>query len=680
MKDKLLFLVFLSVISLVSVPTALANFYLNPSFEDDIDDDNVPDHWGIVAGSGGFWEYREDQPDAYTGNDYIVMGNGGWAVFFQHNLILKPTDTDVTIGSYIRDVDGVTYGASFKFEFYNEPVPDGASEDWKAAHAIEGFPQSIFVTTAGDGQWHFYYGTMPIPEGAVAFTPVVVTYDMKNGQEFHFDEAYGGIGTEPITGIATNPDPTDGEESVRPDLDVLTWTSPEPNNPADLIYCDLWFTNDFPEYDKYKGDPNFVLYADKIVDYQAVESVILSEVDPPVDLIMDQTYYWRVDCYEPNEQPDGLPELKVGNVWTFDTINRAPVVDAGIKHNLWLDAGSASTTLDATVTDDGLPLSANITLEWTLDSGPSAPTFDPDNTVEDPVITFNTAGTYILRLTANDSLLDGSDTVTINVFDPAYTGLVAHWKLDESIGNTASEEVDDHEGTLIGDPTWQPADGQVNGGLLLDGDGDYIEIPDSVHTTKVTWADELADEFTLSIWMKTADGNFGDDWAGLLSKGSDAWRIQRAGNADTVELVVEDTAYAVSEIGVNDGKWHHIAGVFTGDMAYIYVDGFLQGSGASFGTLGEGSAPVWIGAGFNVDWPDDDYQFNGILDEARIYEVGLPTDKVLAEYIADGGGTSCGGRYEPADINQDCYINTLDLLELLIDWMDCTDIANPDCN
>ena len=133
-------------------------------------------------------------------------------------------------------------------------------------------------------------------------------------------------------------------------------------------------------------------------------------------------------------------------------------------------------------------------------------------------------------------------------------------------------------------------------------------------------------------------------------------------------------------MAVNDDKWHHIVGAYTGDMMYIYIDGVLQGSTpAGTGTAGL-EEYVWIGAGLNVDWPDADFKFNGMIDEARIYEVALPADRVLDQYIGDGGPPSCGGLYELADLNQDCYINVLDLLEFAADWMDCTDVANELCN
>jgi hypothetical protein len=67
--------------------------------------------------------------------------------------------------------------------------------------------------------------------------------------------------------------------------------------------------------------------------------------------------------------------------------------------------------LEATATDDGLP--GPLTLTWSRVSGPGTATFSPANTAN-TAVTFSTAGTYVLRLTANDSQFSGTDEVTVN--------------------------------------------------------------------------------------------------------------------------------------------------------------------------------------------------------------------------------------------------------------------------
>ena len=97
--------------------------------------------------------------------------------------------------------------------------------------------------------------------------------------------------------------------------------------------------------------------------------------------------------------------------------NEAPEVNAGSDQTITLPA---SANLDATVTDDGLPNPPDaVTTTWSMVSGPGAVTFGNASAV-DTTASFSAAGTYVLRLTANDSALQASDDLTITV-QPAGT-------------------------------------------------------------------------------------------------------------------------------------------------------------------------------------------------------------------------------------------------------------------
>jgi uncharacterized repeat protein (TIGR01451 family) len=102
-------------------------------------------------------------------------------------------------------------------------------------------------------------------------------------------------------------------------------------------------------------------------------------------------------------------------------VNQAPVVNAGADQTITLPAGA---TLDGTVTDDGLPTPpASFTTTWSKFSGPGTVTFGDANMV-DTTATFSQSGTYVLRLTADDSALSTSDDLTVIVNDNA-GGLLA---------------------------------------------------------------------------------------------------------------------------------------------------------------------------------------------------------------------------------------------------------------
>lgn len=97
--------------------------------------------------------------------------------------------------------------------------------------------------------------------------------------------------------------------------------------------------------------------------------------------------------------------------------NTAPVVEAGAT--LITQVG-VPVTLEGVVTDDGLP-AATLTSLWTVDSGPGVTSF-VDGTDPLTAVEFDTAGTYVLRLTGDDTALTAFDTVTVLVSDPPTGG------------------------------------------------------------------------------------------------------------------------------------------------------------------------------------------------------------------------------------------------------------------
>jgi len=95
---------------------------------------------------------------------------------------------------------------------------------------------------------------------------------------------------------------------------------------------------------------------------------------------------------------------------TVGTSNIAPTVAAGLDQSIALPSG---VSLDATVTDDGLP-SGTLTHAWSTVSGPGTVTF-ANAALVDTTATFSAAGVYVLRLTASDGALSANDTVQVTV-------------------------------------------------------------------------------------------------------------------------------------------------------------------------------------------------------------------------------------------------------------------------
>jgi len=107
---------------------------------------------------------------------------------------------------------------------------------------------------------------------------------------------------------------------------------------------------------------------------------------------------------------DGLNSAPV-TTWIKAQANQPPVVSAGPNQTITLPVNRV--TLEGSATDDGLP-NGTLTVSWTQVSGPGTAIFSsPSTAVSDA--TFPTQGVYVLQLTANDSQLQSSSSVTITV-------------------------------------------------------------------------------------------------------------------------------------------------------------------------------------------------------------------------------------------------------------------------
>lgn len=115
-----------------------------------------------------------------------------------------------------------------------------------------------------------------------------------------------------------------------------------------------------------------------------------------------QTY-----CEEHQAPPPAYFPLAEG---TLSLANLPPVVDAGADQAIDFPGSAA---LHGTATDDGRP-NGTLAVSWSKVSGPDTVTFSPPGTAE-TTVSFGAAGTYTLRLTANDGQLTASDETVVVV-------------------------------------------------------------------------------------------------------------------------------------------------------------------------------------------------------------------------------------------------------------------------
>ena len=267
------------------------------------------------------------------------------------------------------------------------------------------------------------------PGTALAYTPTLLALSPLGGTlDYRF--MYVGYLERKAAFAAV---PLDGKK-VTLDLAQTSWTNPDPNAVGGTITCDVYFTDNYPEYLPYAdpnllkiSDPNlrnawyvenrnFQNYATKVVNNQPVNTLNLSAATT-LPLTFGKTYYWRVDTRDSSNPAAGTT---IGKVWRFTADNSAPQVDAGNTVYTYLTEGTVDVTMAPTVTDDGRPNPPGATtVLWTLQSGDAGAVTINSPAAQATTLTITATGTYVFLLTADDGELVNADAVTVNVYADA---------------------------------------------------------------------------------------------------------------------------------------------------------------------------------------------------------------------------------------------------------------------
>ncbi|GAA4031654.1 hypothetical protein GCM10022409_14860 [Hymenobacter glaciei] len=155
-------------------------------------------------------------------------------------------------------------------------------------------------------------------------------------------------------------------------------------------------------------------------------------------------------------------------------------------------------------------------------------------------------------------------------------------------------------------------------------------VDDEVRTTATAPAFGTG-SFTIETWVRTATASTGTFVAVGSVGGNDYWlgmTNQRAAVSISGGTAVTGTTL------INDGRWHHLAGVRNGTQLTIYVDGVAQNTLTNANSASP-AAPLGMGSFGNGSffWP-------GSLDEVRLWNVAqVPT---LTSRTTPAVGTESG--------------------------------------
>ena len=231
---------------------------------------------------------------------------------------------------------------------------------------------------------------------------------------------------------------------------------------------------------------------------------------------------------------------------------------------------------------------------------------------------------YVVRNSDGET---STGTVLVNVIATTdlRASLLVSYQFDDANGSTAVDSSRNAKhGTLMNGPVW--TSGKSGGGLSLDGNNDYVDVPTSALSS-------LGTEISISFW---ANGN-PDRLPGNTSvfyatdaAGNRAFNIHLpwnnsvvywdAGHSGGVDRISKYATTAETE-----GRWNHwvfTKNSATGSMS-IYLNGALWQSGTGhYRTLATNLRSITIGSGA-ANYP-------GVLDDVRIYGKVLTQAQIQA--------------------------------------------------
>jgi len=185
---------------------------------------------------------------------------------------------------------------------------------------------------------------------------------------------------------------------------------------------------------------------------------------------------------------------------------------------------------------------------------------------------------------------------------------------------------------------WVP--GKVAGAMEFDGVDDFVEVPDDD-----SFDMSSTQNLSLEAWIKTTmtTGGIVVQRFGTQVTLVPYYRLAvGVGTSGKVHFAIRGASSGEPSVNgatdVNDGNWHHIAGVrdITNDKIRVYVDGVEDVTAATDTTTGALAIDksVWIGV-HGSSTPTQQY-FDGTIDEVKIYNRALTAAEVRFHYSRGG--------------------------------------------
>ncbi|HEX08424.1 MAG TPA: LamG domain-containing protein, partial [Thermoplasmatales archaeon] len=157
--------------------------------------------------------------------------------------------------------------------------------------------------------------------------------------------------------------------------------------------------------------------------------------------------------------------------------------------------------------------------------------------------------------------------------------------------------------------------------LYFDGSNDYVDCGNDSSL-------DLTDNFTIEAWINPYSFSFD---AGIVSKYQELGHkgyVLRLANAEPYNRI--NFRGVLGSTLLQAKKWYHVVAVVKNGIAYLYLNGTLDGSG-SFGDIVVNEDILTIG----VDYLQSPRYFHGLIDDVRIYNKPLTQAEILSNYLGN---------------------------------------------
>ncbi|MBX3219477.1 MAG: LamG domain-containing protein [Labilithrix sp.] len=204
-------------------------------------------------------------------------------------------------------------------------------------------------------------------------------------------------------------------------------------------------------------------------------------------------------------------------------------------------------------------------------------------------------------------------------------GPLGYWRLGETAGTNAKDEVGAHAGVYQGGITLGlpgiADDGDTalglagtNGSVQL---GDSLDFSGNVPITLEAW-----------VWLDALDTDYRRVIAKRGAEGGYSIFCQTNSAGCSLELRGGGGAAITCDVEMEKERWYHVVGTYDGTTARAYRDGVEVCNRIATVTFSKVDAPLVIGA-----WSTGGNYLEGKLDEVAIYDKALPAARI-AEHFA----------------------------------------------